>query len=366
MAGPRVFISSTYYDLKDFRADLDVLSDDMKFDVVRFENGDIPYHVAATLPEACCKAIDHCHVLVSIIGGRRGSVVAAPRRHGPYPPGAAAANGQALDDADKATGDVERRISITRLEVERAVNSGLAIFCFVEANVHAEFNLYRVNKDQAEVIRWTSVDDVAVFEFIDYVYDLKGSTPVFTFNTARDAIRILKLQFAGLVRDLLERQKLQTYGAHLDQLVQSFEKVRQLQNELDREKNLLSQTRQEMLVPSHPIFASLQSAIDAECRIFFTSIEELELVMTHFGCEPVDEREVADKTRMFFIRRDADAAQRVIGIERELFNQQGLLVPHEASVWSDRSVFVGKDTLAPEEKSRLAKPSRAPVVSRKE
>ena len=43
MARPRVFISSTFYDLKQIRADLDNFIRSLGYDVVRNEEGAIPY-----------------------------------------------------------------------------------------------------------------------------------------------------------------------------------------------------------------------------------------------------------------------------------------------------------------------------------
>ena len=43
MARPRVFISSTFYDLKQVRSDLERFVKDMGYDPVRHERGHIPY-----------------------------------------------------------------------------------------------------------------------------------------------------------------------------------------------------------------------------------------------------------------------------------------------------------------------------------
>jgi len=43
MAKPRVFISSTYYDLKHIRADIDRFIKDQGFEPVLNEKGNIPY-----------------------------------------------------------------------------------------------------------------------------------------------------------------------------------------------------------------------------------------------------------------------------------------------------------------------------------
>ena len=81
MARPRVFISSTFYDLKQIRADLDNFIRSLGYDVVRNEEGAIPYEKDFRLEEYCYKEINSIDILVAIIGGRFGSVSSADERY---------------------------------------------------------------------------------------------------------------------------------------------------------------------------------------------------------------------------------------------------------------------------------------------
>ncbi|WP_413716016.1 DUF4062 domain-containing protein [Sphingobium sp. B8D3B] len=73
MARPRVFVSSTYFDLKSVRADLEHFIRERGFDPVLHERGSIPYGNAEALERYCYKEIETCDILISIIGGRFGS-----------------------------------------------------------------------------------------------------------------------------------------------------------------------------------------------------------------------------------------------------------------------------------------------------
>ena len=73
MAKPRIFISSTFYDLRQVRSDLDTFIDNLGYDPVRNEEGDIPYGKNEALEEYCYKEIKAVDILVSIIGGCFGS-----------------------------------------------------------------------------------------------------------------------------------------------------------------------------------------------------------------------------------------------------------------------------------------------------
>lgn len=57
MAKPRVFISSTFYDLKQIRADLDNFILGLGYDVVRNEEGGIPYGTNFKLEDYCYKEV---------------------------------------------------------------------------------------------------------------------------------------------------------------------------------------------------------------------------------------------------------------------------------------------------------------------
>jgi predicted transcriptional regulator len=73
MANPRIFISSTFYDLRHVRADLERFIKEQGYDPVLNEQGNIPYGKDDKLEEYCYKEIANVHILVSIFGGRYGS-----------------------------------------------------------------------------------------------------------------------------------------------------------------------------------------------------------------------------------------------------------------------------------------------------
>jgi len=73
MAKPRIFLSSTFYDLRQIRTDVDVFADNLGYDIIRNKEGDIPYGKDEALEEYCYKEIKSIDILVSVIGGRFGS-----------------------------------------------------------------------------------------------------------------------------------------------------------------------------------------------------------------------------------------------------------------------------------------------------
>ena len=333
MSLPRIFVSSTFYDLRFIRADLAVLEEQMALEIVRFETGKIPYHTANTLPDACCKEIDNCNVLISVIGGRYGSTVEvdeSPPKIGEPP--------EKPEDVPK-----KRIVSISRLEVERAIKSGLLLFTFVDAGVLNEYRTYSINKENADNINWSSVDNIQVFDFIEYIYSQAGRNPVFPFNTPREIQNILRLQLSGLFCDLLTREKLIQYSSHIDHVIKSAEKLEELQNRLRNKELMAEKAIEEMTLPSHPFFSHIQKLLGSAIRAYFKSKNEMIALFNHFGYENID-MEVPQKkteTMTYFANRDIRSKNKVIGIPQPYFNDKSEIILPNPEDWKEKEVWFG-------------------------
>ena len=75
MARPRVFVSSTYYDLKHVRHSLDVFIENVGYDSILWEKGNIAYAFDKPLDESCYEEVKNVDIFVLIIGGRYGSEI---------------------------------------------------------------------------------------------------------------------------------------------------------------------------------------------------------------------------------------------------------------------------------------------------
>ncbi len=72
MAVPKVFVSSTCYDLKEIRDNLHEFIDSLGYIPVFSDKNDVFYHPDLHTHEACIKEIENCQLFVLIIGGRFG------------------------------------------------------------------------------------------------------------------------------------------------------------------------------------------------------------------------------------------------------------------------------------------------------
>lgn len=184
MARPKVFVSSTYYDLKHIRNSLNVFIEGLGYEPVLYEQGDIPFHHDAPLDISCYEEIESCHILVLIIGGRYGS---------------------STSDTELVAG-TELYNSITKKEYETARKKDIPIYIFIEKNVHSEYHTYKKNRHNSSV-SYAHVDNVNIFKLVDDIYAQKRNNLIHDFEHFDDISTWLRDQWAGLFADFLSGTK---------------------------------------------------------------------------------------------------------------------------------------------------------------
>jgi hypothetical protein len=202
MARPRIFISSTYYDLKHLRSSLDNFVDSLGFDSVLSEKGDIAYASDSPLDESCYREVGNVDVFVIVIGGRYGSESSS-------------------GDKQPSKEFFDRYDSITKKEYEAAASRNIPIYILIDANVYAEYQTFSRNKENKDV-RYAHVDSVNVFYLIADILSRPKNNPIQTFVRFGDIETWLREQWAGLFRELLSRtsgqQQLESLASQVEQL----------------------------------------------------------------------------------------------------------------------------------------------------
>ncbi len=127
MARPRIFVSSTYYDLKHLRSSLENFVQALGFDATLSEKGKIAYTPDVPLDESCYREVGNSDILVLIIGGRYGSEASG-------------------GSAKPPKTFYDRYNSITRGEYQSALKRDIPIYVLIEKSVHAEYETYLRNK----------------------------------------------------------------------------------------------------------------------------------------------------------------------------------------------------------------------------
>lgn len=171
MAAPRVFISSTFYDLHHVRNDIEGFLKNIGYDPIMHERGSVPYSQKETLERSCYEEVSHSDIVVSIIGGKFGTT---------------------SHDNDG---------SITMGELDRALNEGKILYIFIDRNVDAENKTFEANDGK---IRPFHADDIRVHKYISELRRKCRNHPIETFESSLDIVEHLKRQFAGKFQQLLQ------------------------------------------------------------------------------------------------------------------------------------------------------------------
>jgi hypothetical protein len=195
MAAPRVFVSSTYYDLKHIRASLENFIEQLGYEAILSEKGDIAFSPDRALDESCYREVRNADIFVLIIGGRYGS--------------------EKSEGRPKRTREFfELYDSVTKQEFKSAVDQDIPIYIFVERGVYAEYQTYLRNKDNQK-ISYAHVDSANIFRLIDELLGMSRNNPVHQFDRYQEIEEWLKKQWAGTFRDFLKSRSSQKQLASL-------------------------------------------------------------------------------------------------------------------------------------------------------
>ena len=241
MAIPRVFISSTCYDLSEVRDALVTFIKSFGFEDALSERGDVFYHPDLHTHESCIREISNCHLLILIIGGRFGGTYTA--------------------DTSK---------SIVNAEYEAARELNIPVFTFVKKDVLNDHKLYERNKSNADIV-YPSIEKKEyakhIFEFINVVRKSPINNGLFDFQFSRDIEVLLKKQWAGMFYEFLldrtNKTKLESANQTLSQLNTMSKKIEELVENIYRK---VDETQANTVIEN----------IDrkAEALSFFNSIEK--------------------------------------------------------------------------------------------
>lgn len=193
MAKPRVFVSSTYYDLRHIRNSLETFIESFGYEAVLFESGDIAFHHDTPIDESCYNEIQNCHMLVLIVGGRYGSATSDPTPLG----------------EDEINTALQQFNSITKKEYETARERDIPIFIFVEKSVFSEYQTFKENRDNSS-INYAQVDSNNIFRLLDDIIAQRRNNFVRPFDSIDDITKWLRDQWAGLFADVLSQKKSET------------------------------------------------------------------------------------------------------------------------------------------------------------
>ena len=302
MAKPRVFVSSTFYDLRQVREDLDRFISGMGYEAVLFEAGDVAYGKDSPPEGYVHREIELCDMLICVIGGRYGT------------------------ESQEQPGS-----SITQLELKTALENQVQVFIFIEHNVHSEYGTYSLNKENAD-IKYRFVDNPLVYEFIESVHNLPRNNPITPFQTASDIVEFLRNQWAGLFQRFLQDQKRIQEIRTLDEMKSVAGTLEQLVRFLTEERNNEDDAIQQVLLANHPVFHRFQELTKTPYRIFFSDEDELNRwlrarkwkMVPNPSYDDGSYREWSDENTTQYIR-----------LTEAIFDEEGALKVYTEDKWKD-------------------------------
>ncbi|WP_160165440.1 hypothetical protein, partial [Gluconobacter thailandicus] len=203
------------------------------------------------LEDYCYNEIAKVHIVISIIGGRFGS---QSRDHEKY--------------------------SISNMELKTAQRQGKQVYLFIESEVISEYHTYIKNKD-VEGIRYSHVDDVRVYRFIEEIYNLSSNNQIFSFESMPQLINYLREQWSGLFERFLEGEaqvRLVDMMNKMEQVTSTLEGLAELyrNSSISSDSDEKNRMMDEILIQNHPIFPAMRKILRVKYRLFFTNRSEME------------------------------------------------------------------------------------------
>jgi len=301
MARPRIFVSSTFYDLRHVRNDLERFIKELGYDPVLNERGHVAYGRQESLEQYCYREISNCDVLVNIIGSRFG------------------------------TESSESPYSISQIELKTAHDLNKQVYVFVERSVHVEYRTWLLNSENG-VFRPSFVNDVRVYKFIKEVYELSLNNVIADFDSVSELIGYLREQWSGLFQRFLQEESRREDFKISSNLKATAEALAEIIKYTTRERD---ETIRSILVHGHPVFAQIADAIPTTIRVQFFNRQELHTLFATFGYE-----ESGLDSLEFTRTRQGDAT--TIKVDNNIFDENGKLQTVAHQDWFGKFVQVDK------------------------
>lgn len=316
MAKPRVFISSTFYDLRQIRADIDQFLRAIGYETIRNEVGDIAYGREKPLEDDCIKEVAQCDILISIIGGRFGS-----------------------ESRDKTSINHNlERMSISQRELRTALDNNKQVYIFIDKNVDAEFQTYLLNKE-TEKINYRFVDDKRIYEFIENIKNLDHNNNIKNFETSEEITKYLREQFAGLFQRFLDSQiRIKEYNLikELESTSKNLNQIAQFLSDQNKDKK---KEIDQILMINHPLIGAIKNILPIYYNFYIEGYDDLNQLLKARGFNEAGDTVSPNGDYYFSWQRTRDKETNTIGISKKLFDDQGKLKSILANNWKGDFVY---------------------------
>lgn len=261
MAKPRIFISSTFYDLRQIRSELDKFIMNFGYEPIRNEEGDIPYGKEDELQKYCYREIENVDILVSIIGNRYGSPAIIE--------------------------DKEKEYSVTQQEIKTAYERNKQVYIFIEKNVMTEYETYLLNKKNKD-ITYKYVDNPNIYKFIEEVKSWSHNNNIKDFETADDITRYLKEQFAGLFKQYMDDRNRVEEVLDIKDIKETAKTLHELVDYLREDTKGKDKEISRIIRIDHPLVGRLKKLLDVPYNFYIEGYKDLKALLNARGYHPTN------------------------------------------------------------------------------
>lgn len=299
MATPRLFVSSTCYDLQEIRFQLRNFIREFGYDAVMSDFDDIFYNYESHVQDSCLDEISKCQLFILVVGNNYGSIYHQDKQDNKIP------DSVTLREFRKALEvKVYKHIFINKFvdydykNYKRALDKATLKY-FQENNVpDAEIETARttIKTDFDEVYHFPYESYKYVFYFLDIIHDLKENNAINGFETFADIKETLRKQWAGFMYESLTRK---------DKAVNIL--IQPLENKIDKIEKSLSK-----LIESKTESGDNKLTFDISSLVRETNLENLEAVQDkiqqllfdiRFNTQWTDDGDEHTTQRIYFDKR---------------------------------------------------------------
>lgn len=280
MAVPRVFISSTFYDLVQVRYNIGDFIKNLGYEPVMHEKAAITYTQNTELENDCYNELSSCDIVVCIIGNNFG------------------------------TQSQVSEMSITMEELKTAIKSKKKIYVFIAKDVFIENRTYEQNKDNGS-FKSAYTDDLKIHEFI---LNLKKERKIVisSFETTDEITNTLKLQFAGLFQSFLQEKARVTNEKITYDLAETAENIKSLINEMVEHNQAFISHFDGSAFAVNMTLQYIRKKLGLEkVSIYAKNLDALDEFMKFLGFESVDVDDFIDDERKY-VRNEFDKKSTLI------------------------------------------------------
>jgi len=311
MAKPRIFVSSTYYDLRHIRSDIERFIKEQGYEPILNEQGNIAYGKDDKLEDYCYKEINNVDILVSIIGGRYGSE------------------------------SKNENNSVSQMELKTAYDLNKQVYIFIEKSVYNEYHFYLNNKEN-DTTKYTYADNVKIHQFIEFVESLPNNNTIHGFETSADISSFLKEQWAGLFQRFLQDQTRNKEINIIKGIENTAKTLNQLVTFLTEEKRGSENAINEILLSNHPAMEQIKEMLKIPYRVFFINKEEFLDLLKARGYRESSKNLPFDDIQTWAMEKTDTRYE--LSYNEEIFNTDNKLKVYTKEEWNPNYI---KLTLSP-------------------